>query len=231
MYEFELLSGLTFDCPNRRLVDAAANVVSTVPAPAYEQSDAALADALNGVLKMAALRPDRMEEILAQVTLPYPFYAMVLNLQPGRHRFTYEVMAAVWRMSTVIVMQFKHCFGIARPADRSALIQPVLLTPGHGSYPAGHATQSNFVTYVLKKLLGNAVTNDLADQLDRLTLRIPENRVVAGLHYDEDNEAGAGLGTDLGAYFYAKCSNPGNVPPAQYTALQWLWANAGLEWS
>lgn len=107
--------------------------MAEVAFPDYETSDTKLLAALNGVLAEAALRPDRMDEILAQVTLPYAFYAASLNLQPGRHRYTFELLAAVWRFSTVVVMQFKHAFGIRRPADRSPLIQPVLLTPGHGS--------------------------------------------------------------------------------------------------
>ena len=35
---------------------------------------------------MAALRADRLNEILTQVAVPYSFFAMLLNLQPGRHR-------------------------------------------------------------------------------------------------------------------------------------------------
>ena len=124
---------------------------------------------------------------------------MVLNLQPGRHRYTYELMAAVWRMSTLVVMQFKHYWGVRRPADRSALVQPILITPGHGSYPPGHSTQSYFMVAVLKQLLkGSASTGhdvEVYDQLDKLAWRIGENRIVAGLHYREDIENGGQLGT------------------------------------
>jgi hypothetical protein len=158
---------------------------------------------------------------------------MALNLQPGRHRHTYELMAAVWRLSTVVVMQFKHSFGIQRPADRSPLVQPVLLTPGHGAYPAGHATQGAIVVEVLKKMLplGAPNADDRADQLDRLAARIAENRVVAGLHFTADNAAGKDLGKWLGEYFCARCDIPGGTSPTDYTALQWLWERAQGEWS
>jgi hypothetical protein len=155
---------------------------------------------------------------------------MVLNLRPGRHRYTYELMSAVWQFSTVAVMQFKDSFGTKRPADRSPLVQPVLLTPGHGAYPAGHATQNFFVVHVLKKLLKVAAGDDLATQLTRLAQRIADNRVVAGLHFPDDNAAGKTLGNALGAYFCAKCDAQG-VQPADYSALQWLWEQASGEWS
>jgi membrane-associated phospholipid phosphatase len=179
-----------------------------------------------------------MEEIVTQVTLPYSYFAAVLNLQPGRHRFTYELLAAVWRLSTLVVMQFKHRFGIQRPADRSPLVQPVLLTPGHGAYPAGHATQAHFAAEVLKQLLGIAgAQDDRVEQLDRLAARIAENRVVAGLHFKEDIDAGRTLGEALAGYFCDRCELPAatqNTPapaPGDETAVQWLWQRAKEEWA
>ncbi len=180
----------------------------------------------------AALRPDRMDEILAQVTLPYAFYAALLNLQPGRHRYTFELLAAVWRFSTVVVMQFKHAFGIRRPADRSPLIQPVLLTPGHGAYPAGHATpvrrRRDRAAKALRRVTGP--TRCATMQLLALAKRIGQNRVVAGLHYEHDIDKGAELGEKLAAYFVAQAVPPDPPPAAaDFTALQWLWTAALAE--
>ena len=130
-------------------------------------------------------------------------------------------------------MQFKHHFRARRPADRSVLVQPMLITPGHGSYPAGHATQCFFASYVIAKLVGsytNGVSttsgptpNDLPNQLDALAARIAHNRVVAGLHYLQDNDAGKGLGQDLGKYFIDRAS-------AKDSAIAWLWDRAAKEW-
>lgn len=164
-----------------------------------------------------------MNEILTQVTVPYAYFAMVLNLQPGRHRATYELMSAVFRLSTIIVMQFKHHFRIRRPADRSSLIQPVLLTPGHGSYPAGHATQCHFMAAVLKKLTNATASSEVADQLDKLATRIAENRVVAGLHYPEDNDVGELLGKQLAEHFIFRATDAGS-------AVEWVWGKAKAEW-
>ena len=37
--------------------------------------------------------------------------------------------------------------------EYNAQIQPMITTPGHGSFPMGHATQAYAVAHVLKKLL------------------------------------------------------------------------------
>src|SRR5690606_185274 len=134
-------------------------------------------------------------EILTQVAPPYSYFAMVLNLQSGRHRHTFELIGAALSFASTVGQRFKHHFRIARPADRSKLVQPVLMTPGHGAYPAGHSTQMHLVRLLLVdawKLGGTAGDwrAEAATQLERLANRIAENRVVAGLHYEADNEAG-----------------------------------------
>jgi len=129
-------------------------------------------------------------------------------------------------------MQFKHYFRIRRPADRSQIVQPVLLTPSHGSYPMGHAAQSYLVAAVLKDLVvGNTANTDVETQLGRLAERISFNRVVAGVHYVEDLSAGKALGVALAAYFLNEAGAP-TVPPAESTtAVNWLWTRAKQEWA
>ena len=40
-----------------------------------------------------------------------------------------------------------------RPVEYNAEVQPMITTPGHGSFPMGHATQAYAVAHVLKLLL------------------------------------------------------------------------------
>jgi hypothetical protein len=178
---------------------------------------------------MAALRQDRLSEILTQINIPYSYFAMLLNLQPGRHRYTYEMMASAMNFSGLAVMQFKHHFRIRRPADHSALVQPVIQTPAHGAFPAGHACQCNFLSALLTKLVGTSLGpgSDVSDQMQQLADRIGENRVVAGVHYKKDITDGAKLGKALAKYFIKQAEYTGPNPK---TALQWLWKNAAKEW-
>jgi membrane-associated phospholipid phosphatase len=243
-YLFELVSGLDFgpDGNNAAIADLTfrgrPNTAQDpnpfqMQAPTYETGPQpkSMTDALAGVLNAAALRPDRISEILTQVTNPYAYFSMVLNLQPGRHRYTFELMSALFTLTDKVVMQFKHFFRILRPADRSQIVQPVLLTPSHGSYPAGHAVQSYLVTGVLKKLLVlYGAKPDVDTQLTRLAERISFNRVVAGVHFQEDVDEGQALGAALASYFLYKAGAP-TVPPAQSTsAVNWLWSRASEEW-
>jgi membrane-associated phospholipid phosphatase len=176
-----------------------------------------LENELKGVFEKAALRSDRMGEILSQVTIPYPFFAMVLNLQPGRHRYIFELLAAAFNLAGAAGQVFKHHFRVARPSDRTPLIQPVLQTPGHGSYPAGHATQCHLAKAVLVELLTAGA--ETSEQLERLANRIGENRLVAGLHYPADIVQGKVLGEALALHFIA-------MAKVNNSSLQWLWKKA-----
>src|SRR5262249_44936112 len=152
------------------------------------------------------------------------------NLQPGRHRFTFELMSTLFALTDKVVMQFKHFFRIRRPADRSQLVQPVLLTPSHGSYPAGHSVQSHFVAAVLKTLVGAAANSDADVQLSRLALRIADNRVIAGVHYPEDIDAGKPLGEALSRYVQFMAGYPASMGAPPALAVNWLWKQAWAEW-
>jgi membrane-associated phospholipid phosphatase len=130
-------------------------------------------------------------------------------------------------LSGIAVMRFKQHFRVRRPADHSSLIQPVLLTPSHGSYPAGHGSQGNILAAVLTNLVGNKLGGETGAQLQLLADRVGENRVIAGLHYEEDITAGATLGQGLAKYFNAKTK----VVAIPGTALEWLGKNAAAEWA
>ena len=191
------------------------------PPPAGAPGNSLLVE-LKDVLDMAPLRPERTAEILAQVSPPFTFFAAVLNLQAGRRRRTFELMATANTFASVAVQQFKHAFRIIRPADRSSLIQPMVATPGHGSYPAGHSTQGEILRQVLASLLSLAPGSERYGQLLRLADRIGENRIVAGLHYPVDISQGRVLGTALAAYFISQAA-------VANTPLQWLWKQAKAE--
>jgi membrane-associated phospholipid phosphatase len=177
---------------------------------------------LQAVFDMIPLRPERTPEILAQVSPPYSFFASVLNLQAGRRRRTFELLTTANTFASVAGQQLKHAFRVLRPADRSSLIQPMIATPGHGSYPAGHATQCEVLRHVLTRLLNLPPASERSGQLVRLSARIAENRIVAGLHYPADNAQGVVLGGFLAWYFLNKCVEP-NTP------LAWLWNLAKAE--
>jgi hypothetical protein len=86
----------------------------------------------------------------------------------------------------------------------------MITTPGHGSFPSGHATQAHAVAHVLKALLNldsaKPAHAKVIEQLDRQAARIATNRVVAGVHFPVDSMAGRMLGVALGEYFVGRCA-------------------------
>jgi len=165
-----------------------------------------------------------MAEILTQIVDPVTYFAMVLNLQPGRHRYTLELMRVAFNFASYAGQRFKHHFRIVRPADRSSLVQPMIQTPGHSSYPAGHAVQMYLVKDVLAYLLGIAPppVQEKYSELNLLAARVSENRIVAGMHYKTDIDQGASLGAQLAVYLNKKLTIPNS-------ALNWLWTQANAE--
>ena len=112
-------------------------------------------------------------------------------------------------------MRFKHALACRRPNEYSPQVQPMILTPGHGSFPSGHATETFMSALVLLRLLQNSTISPysvLADQkswalqLMRLASRVAMNRTVAGVHFPVDSAAGAVLGLTLGQYFVNRCT-------------------------
>ncbi|MBL8702165.1 MAG: hypothetical protein JNK67_27520 [Alphaproteobacteria bacterium] len=181
------------------------------------------------VLDEAVNRQDRFSEILAQVAVPISFYASVLNLSPERHKQVFELIDVVLRIGKVCVFRLKHHFNCARPADLSPAVQPMLATPGHGSFPSGHSTETRFLTEILKHVLEQLARTHpscarapsvtlTCDLLDKLADRIGRNRVVAGLHFKFDHDEGAKLGDDLAKHFKARVSS--TTAPANL--LGWL---------
>ena len=164
------------------------------------------------VAAYADLREDRAGEILAQMTPAAAFWASVLPLQPDRSRNTFEVVDCVLRLANYVEMRFKHALACLRPHELSPQIQPMIQTPGHGSYPSGHATESFAVAYVLSSLVPPQTTAGMqCAQLARQAARIAVNRTVAGLHFPVDSAAGAFLGLLVGQFFVACCTSTGTL--------------------
>ncbi|MDN8616077.1 phosphatase PAP2 family protein [Variovorax ginsengisoli] len=154
------------------------------------------------VQSWAELRDERANEILAQIDNQYAFIGAVTGLNMGRHKWTMEWLSMALQLIIPVEMAFKHAFGCYRPVDFSPQVQPIITTPGHGTYPMGHAAQAYALVVALENLTGfTDETKDVGLQLSRQAERISVNRVVAGVHFPVDAFAGAVLGRTLGEYF------------------------------
>jgi len=147
------------------------------------------------ILDKAADRDDRFAEIIhqndAEGALSY--YLGMLMIDPGRYPLTYLVVRVARRVGEMAVMCLKDQFRHPRPSQISSAIVPMIDPPATPSFPSGHALQARLITRCLEAVLdpanipGAGVTGT---PLRELGARIAENRVIAGVHFPRDNEAG-----------------------------------------
>lgn len=169
---------------------------------------------IDKVLRAATERDDRMPEILTQANDIGVFFDSVTGIDRGNAPRLAELLELLWSVTTAVVMALKNRVAEFRPVQRSAQVQPLITTPGHGSLPSGHATMATVTAAVLSTLLYGADA-ERRMQLELLARRIAFNRVVAGVHFPMDSEAGHVLGTQLAAAFVAAAGGgamPGEVP-------------------
>jgi hypothetical protein len=129
----------------------------------------------------------------------------VVPLHTPRMKPVLELVDLAIQLVVGVEMRFKHEFGVWRPADLSAQVQPMISTPEHGAFPAGHAAQAYAAAAVLQALLRLPADHPRAVQLQRIAARVSINRVIAGVHYPVDLMAGRVLGQALGDYVVARC--------------------------
>lgn len=216
----ELVEGLVFRCnaahrqATLEFADLQASSPRRLPLVALRgPTPAQLRQQLDLVAAYADLRSDRAAEIVAQTGFPLDFWSSVIGLQAHRHRKTLQLLDLAFSLAVHVCMRFKQIFASPRPVAFSPQIQPLIPTPGHGSWPSGHGTEAFLVATLLEALLDAATANDpqrngtaSREQLQRLAARVAMNRTVAGLHFPVDSAAGRLLGTALAEFLVARAT-------------------------
>ncbi len=184
------------------------------------------------VMALADLRTERSEEILTQIDHQWALWGSLLPLRPDLRPRTLEVLQAVVWLSVAVEMRFKQVLGVSRPQEFSPQVQPIITTPGHGSFPMGHATQASAVAETLRLMLRLDSQDLLARQLQRQAHRIAFNRIVAGVHFPVDLAAGMVLGQSLARYAHACAQrlptsvNEAHFREAEYCQHPGAWSSA-----
>jgi membrane-associated phospholipid phosphatase len=215
-YEIGSRIGFTFENDTARVLhlqatDTATPNVKYVPlVEMVRPTREIFKEQLTMVANYADLRPDRSAEIIAQLATPLEFLRAVAFVDPARTPRTVELLGMSQWMATYVEMRMKYTLACKRPIEWSSKIQPMILTPTHGSLPSGHATESFCMAQVLWLLLRATGVkpyseNIWGDMMMRVASRIAINRTVAGVHFPVDSAAGAVLGLALGEYLVKRC--------------------------
>lgn len=152
--------------------------------------DAALDAEILVVLDAAGDREDRFSEIIEQHTAEgtISYYLGMLMIDPAQHPATHLLIRVARRIGEMVVMCLKDDFKCPRPSQFCPAIVPMLDPPATPAFPSGHALQSRLITLAVTAARPNVP--HVALLLDYLAHRVAENRVIAGLHFPSDNQAG-----------------------------------------
>jgi len=152
-------------------------------------------DSIDDLLTMAVTeRPEAMGEILNQHQNQQLCFLQLLMINRNSHPATYFAMKLMARVGEVVMISLKRQFNRARPSQVCPTLYPPLAVPGHASYPAGHALIATLTAACLKDITqgpaGAKSRSTYDEALDLLAKNIGRNRVIAGLHYWSDIDAG-----------------------------------------
>jgi len=140
------------------------------------------------MMKLKPLRDARRAEITAQAGSVDPYYFTRMMMNEKSHPRTFELMNIAVVIGRALVMHHKLHFARVRPVQLEPDLEPIVATPGHPAYPAGHPFQSMLMSMALSEL-----RPDARAVLTQLAERIGENREIAGVHYRSDTLAGLEL--------------------------------------
>lgn len=145
---------------------------------------------LIAVVDAAPERESRFAEIVQQHTAEgaISYWHAMLMLEPSYAPATCLLIRVARRVGELVGMCLKNEFRFPRPSQICPAIVPMIDPPAHPSFPSGHALQGRLMSLVLRDVRG--VLPQARRLLDELADRVAMNRIIAGLHYPLDNEAG-----------------------------------------
>jgi hypothetical protein len=158
-------------------------------------------------------RTEQLAELVLQADAAPYFMLAVVGATPVTHPYTIECLDAAGSLASAVLHPIKHTFRTPRPSTRSARIVPLIHTPSHYSFPSGHATYVYCAAELLAALAGQQHPDpgDLRSALQRAAALIADNRVVAGVHYPADSDAGRAIGFAIGRWLVRQGSKTMDV--------------------
>jgi hypothetical protein len=191
--------------------------------PADKMSKSELTLAMQQLIEAAPEREERFAEIIDQADAEgaINYWLGMLMIDPARHPYTYLMVRVARRVGEMVVMCLKEKHKAPRPSQLCPMIVPMIDPPATPSFPAGHALQSFLISHCLFDALKNIpqsakpTGSSPGTGLFALAYRVADNRLIAGLHFQVDNDAGAAVAEKCLALL-----NNGTEYPKLATAVQ-----------
>lgn len=162
---------------------------SMLPPPPADDSPAGLAD-LNVLLYVQSIRTPEMTAMAKEMASPSVFR---MNRPIFGSWFTREnlpktaaILSQASKVTGPILNEAKKHWTRPRPYVRSKEISPVVGKPGDaGSYPSGHSFGAGIPQFILSEAFP-----EHAAELDANVRKVMWGRIVGGVHFPSDTEAG-----------------------------------------
>ncbi len=180
--------------PSRYVQPPDVDVTGLLPAPPEEGSQQQQAEMATLLHWQYSRTTEDVSRCRSEVKMNAFVFADVLGDWFNRRSLpvTADLMAVVESDTHAIFLDAKKQWNRPRPYQADRAIHPCVSLDSTSSYPSGHAT--NAIVW------GTLLSEIFPDQKDRLMARarqIGEDRVIAGVHYPSDVEAGEKLGAEI----------------------------------
>jgi acid phosphatase (class A) len=177
------------------------DLTRVLPDPPPNESAATRAD-LDEMLAVQQSRSEaQSERAIADAKANIYRFADALGNPPGftpnNLPKTEALFARIIRVHSLVVGAAKESFGRPRPFVLEPGLTPLLKKPTDGSYPSGHSAYARWVALIL----GDMIPEKRVELINRAN-EYAHNRVVAGVHYPSDIEAGKLAGTAIASVLY-----------------------------
>lgn len=120
-------------------------------------------------------------------------YMLDQNLPIERYLQIKALTSMAMADAVAAVFDAKYTYQYKRPNMFDQSIKTIMPTPNHPSYPAGHSTISWAAATTLSHYLP-----EHGQEWERLAVEASISRVIGGIHFPMDDEAGTTLGKKLG---------------------------------
>jgi membrane-associated phospholipid phosphatase len=150
---------------------------------------------------------------------------LVSRVTPFAHR-VYTYVALAMNDATIAAWDSKYFYNRARPSDMDHKLATAAAVPNSPSYPSEHSATAWAAATVLAHLLPSEGPAFLA-----LADQAGKSRVLAGLQFPSDDDAGAELGRRVAEQVIARADADGSALPPFGTRLtgtcNWVGGNPG----
>lgn len=138
----------------------------------------------------------------------------------------YAYVAIAMNDATIATWESKYYYNRARPSEMDHKLPTAASVPSSPSYPSEHAATAWAAATVLAALLPLEATT-----FEAMAEQAGKSRVLAGLQFPSDYEAGAELGKRVAREVLAKAATDGSALPPSGTRLtgecKWIGTNPG----